>query len=193
LLVILVVGLVLLFGANFDVALPLFATNVLHVGSVGFGFLSAAISAGSLISSLWLAWSKQKPTLLHVLIGTLAFSVLVAAFAISQLYLLSIALIAGLGFAEGVFGAQAITMLQTLAPDHLRGRVASVYIFFFTGSLPLGHLLTGWLSGLYGAPIALLICAGFCLLVVGTGWMSLGSNQLIHKDVPTVRPDETHT
>ena len=170
-LVILVVGLVLLFGANFDVLLPLFATDVLHVGATGFGFLSAAIGVGSLISALWLAWSGQRPTIRGVLIGTLVFSVLEAAFAISHVYLLSLVLIASTGAVETIFGALTITTLQMVAPDHLRGRVISIYILFFTGSAPLGLLLAGWLAGLYGASLALLICALLSMLVAGAGWI----------------------
>ena len=171
LLLILVVGLVLLFGANYSVVLPLFATDVLHVGAAGFGLLSAALGVGSLLSALWLAWGNQQPTIRRVLIGTLAFGVLEAAFAISHLYPLSLLLIAGMGVAETIFGAQAITALQTVAPDHLRGRVNSVYILFFTGSIPPGYLLAGWLSTFYGASIGLLICALLCLLVTGAGWV----------------------
>jgi len=44
-------------------------------------------------------------------------------------------------------------------------------VLFFDGSLPLGYLLMGWLAGLFGAPIAMLIGALLCLLVVGAGWM----------------------
>ncbi len=170
-LVILVVGLVLLFGENFNIVLPLFATDVLYVGATGFGFLSAALGVGSLLSALWLAWSNLKPTIGRVLIGTLIFGVLEAAFAVSHIYLLSLVLIASIGVVETIFGALAITTLQTIAPDHLRGRVISVYILFFTGSLPLGSLLTGWLSGLYGPSIGLLICALLTLLVAGSGWL----------------------
>ncbi len=168
---ILVIGLVLLFGSNFDVVLPLFATDVLHVGAAGFGFLSTAIGVGALISALWLAWSNQKPTMRSVLLSTLIFGVLEAGFAISHIYLLSLVLVASVGGAETIFGALAITTLQTVVPDHLRGRVVSVYILFFTGSIPLGSLLTGWLSSLCGASSGLLICALLSLLVVGAGWM----------------------
>ncbi len=70
-----------------------------------------------------------------------------------------------------MFAALAITMLQTVAPNHLRGRVMSVYVLFFDGSVPLGYLLVGWLSGLCGASIALLICALLSLMVAGAGWM----------------------
>ncbi len=168
---ILVVGLVLLFGSNFNVVLPLFATSVLHVGATGFGFLSAATAIGALISALWLAWSNQKPTIRRVLIAMLVFGVLEVVFAFSHIYLLSLLLIAGVGFTEEAFAAQAMTTLQTVTPDHLRGRVISVQVLFFDGSLPLGYLLIGWLAGLCGAPTALLIGALLCLLVAGAGWM----------------------
>ncbi len=171
LLLILVVGLVLLFGSNFNVVLPLFATNVLRVGATGFGFLSAAVGVGALLAALWLAWRNQQPTIRSVLIGMLVFAALEAVFALSRLYPLSLALIAGVGFAESAFAAWALTALQTLTPDHLRGRVISVQVLFFDGSLPLGYLLMGWLSGLYGAPSAVLIGALLSLLVAGAGWM----------------------
>jgi MFS family permease len=171
LLVILVVGLVLLFGSNFNVVLPLFATDVLHVGATGFGFLSAAIGVGALLSALWLAWSNQKPAIRRVLIGMLVFGVLEAVFAVSHIYLLSLVLIASVGFTEEAFAMQAMTTLQTVAPDHLRGRVMSVCVLFFDGSLPLGYLLMGWLSSLCGAPIALLSGALLSLVVAGAGWM----------------------
>jgi MFS family permease len=171
LLVIVVVGLVLLFGSNFNVVLPLFATEVLGVGATGFGFLSAATGVGALLAALWLAWGNQQPTIQSVLIGTLVFGALEAVFAFSHLYPLSLALMVGVGFAESAFAAQAMTALQTLAPDDLRGRVISVQVLFFDGSLPLGYLLMGWLSGLYGPSGALLIGAVLSLLTAGAGWI----------------------
>ncbi len=171
LLLILVAGLVLLFGSNFNVVLPLFATNILHVGASGFGFLSAATGLGSLLSALWLAWGNRRPTIRGVLTGALTFAVLEAVFALSPLYPLSLLLIAGVGFMENVFAAQALTALQTVTPNHLSGRVMSVQVLSFDGSLPLGYLLMGWLSGLYGPSIALLIGALLCLVVTGIGWV----------------------
>jgi MFS family permease len=141
------------------------------MGATGFGFLSAAMGVGALVSALWLAWSNQKPTIRRVLLGTLVFGVLEAVFAVSHIYLLSLVLIASVGVAETAFGALAITMLQTVVPDHLRGRVGSVYILFFTGSILPGYLLAGWLSGLCGASIGLLICALLSMMVTGAGWI----------------------
>ncbi|GHO87485.1 MFS transporter [Dictyobacter formicarum] len=171
LLLILVVGLVLLFGSNFNVLLPLFATDVLHIGATGFGFLSAATGVGALLAALWLAWNNRQPTIRRVLVSTLILGALEVLFAVSGLYLLSIVLIASVGFMETDFAAQAMTALQTAAPDHLRGRVMSVQILFFDGSLPLGYLLMGWLSGLFGPARAMLIGALLCLLITAAGWI----------------------
>ena len=170
-LVIVIVGLVLLLGANFEVVLPLFATTVLHAGAAGLGFLSATSSLGALGAALWLAWTSRHPTLSQIFCGLLVFGVLEACFALSPFYPLSLVVIAGMGAAETIFGALATTFLQTVPPDHLRGRVASVYILFFTGSIPPGYLLAGWLSSILGAPLGLLICALLCLLVTGAGWL----------------------
>jgi MFS family permease len=84
---------------------------------------------------------------------------------------LSLVLIAAVGFALIAFSATANTTLQTVAPDYLRGRVMSVYMLVFAGSVPLGNLLTGGLAHLYGAPIALLSCAGISLVAVIVGWL----------------------
>ncbi|HEY1354479.1 MAG TPA: MFS transporter [Ktedonobacteraceae bacterium] len=164
-LVTVVVGLVLLFGSNFGVVLPLLATAVLHAGATGFGLLSAAMGSGALLSALRLAWSNRGPTTRSMLTGLLLFGVLEALFALSRSYLLSAALLAGLCFAEETFATQALTALQMLVPDHLRGLASGVQILCFDGTLPLGYVLVGWLSDLYGASLTLLLCALLCLAI----------------------------
>src|SRR6266852_3359181 len=170
-LVIALVGVVSLFGINFNVVLPLFATDVLHVGAVGFGFISSAFGLGSLFSALWLAWGNRRPSIQHILTGALAFSVLEIFFALSHLYVLSLVLIAAVGFAQIVFSATANTTLQTVTPDYLRGRVMSVYMVVFAGSVPLGNLFAGGMAHLYGAQIALLVGAGLSLIAAIVGWI----------------------
>ena len=140
LLVILVVGLVLLFGSNFNVVLPLFASDVLHVGAAGFGSLSATSGIGALMAAIWLVWSNKQPSIRQILIFTLVFGVIEAVFSISRFYPISLLLLAVVGFAESAFASQATTLIQVTAPDHLRGRVMSVYVLFFDGSLPMGYL-----------------------------------------------------
>ncbi len=171
LLIITVIGTVSLFGINFNIVLPLFATEVLHAGPVGFGFISSAIGLGSLISALWLAWRNAKPNIARMLMSAIFFCVLEALFAISPWYFLSLILIASVGFAQIAFSAIANTTLQTVAPDHLRGRIMSVYMLVFAGSIPLGNLFTGGLAHLFGAPITLLIEAGLSFIAATTGWL----------------------
>ena len=171
LLVIAVVGIISLFGINFNVVLPLFATDALHAGPVGFGFISATFGLGSLLSALWLAWGNNRPSMSRLLVGAMAFGILEALFALSHLYLLSLVLIAGVGFAQIAFSALANTTLQTVTPDHLRGRVMSVYMTVFAGSTPLGNLFIGGLAILFNAPIALLAGASLSLIAAVGGWL----------------------
>jgi MFS family permease len=171
LLVIAVIGVISLFGINFNVVLPLFATDVLHSGAEGFGFLSAAFGLGSLISALWLAWGNRRPSIQRLLTGAFAFCILEIFFALSHLYLLSLALIAGVGFAQIAFSATSNTTLQTVTPDYLRGRVMSVYMVVFAGSVPLGNLFTGGMAHLFGAPFALLVGASLSMIAAIVGWI----------------------
>lgn len=171
LLIIAVVGVVALFGINFNVVLPLFATDVLQVGPAGFGFISSSLGFGALVSALWLAWRNKNPSFSQMMIAAMLFSILEIGFAFSHLYLLSLALIASVGFAQIAFSAAANTTLQTVTPDHLRGRVMSVYMLVFAGSVPLGNLFTGGLAHLFGAPIALLAGAVLSLSAAIAGWL----------------------
>jgi len=171
LLIIAVIGIVSLFGINFNVILPLFATDVLHSGALGFGFLSAAFGVGSLFSALWLAWGNRKPSIQYVLIAAVAFSILEILFAFSHLYALSLILIAMVGFAMIAFSANSNTTLQTVTPDRLRGRVMSVYMVVFAGSVPLGNLFTGGLAHFYGAPFALIVGGCLSLAAAVAGWI----------------------
>ena len=171
LLIIIIVGTVSLFGINFNVVLPLFATEVLKVGAVGFGFISSAFGVGSLLSALWLAWGNNKPSIVQLLVGATAFCIFEALFAVSQWYVLSLLLIAAVGFAQIAFSALANTTLQTVTPNHLRGRVMSVYMLVFAGSTPIGNLFIGGVAHLFGAPISLLSGAVLSLIAAIAGWI----------------------
>src|SRR5579859_2344378 len=170
-LVIAVVGVISLFGINFNVVLPLFATDVLHSGAIGFGFLSSAIGLGALFSALWIAWGNHRPSIRFMLLAALIFSVAEICFALSPIYPLSLLLIASVGFAQIAFSAVANTTLQTITPGKLRGRVMSVYMMVFAGSTPVGNLFIGGIAHLYSAPIALLAGGLLSLLAAAIGWI----------------------
>jgi predicted MFS family arabinose efflux permease len=137
----------------------------------GFSLLASAFGVGSLLSALWLAWKNKKPGISFLLLASIVFCVLEMLFAISHWYLLSLVLITCVGFSHIAFSAISNTTLQTMTPDHLRGRIMSVYMLVFAGSIPIGNLLIGGLVSLFNAPIALLICGGLSLTTAVAGWI----------------------
>ncbi len=168
-LVVGVLGRIILFGINFNVMLPLFASDVLHSGSIGYGFLYAAFGVGAHFSAWWVAWGNQKPSIRTLLIASFVFCVLEIAFALSSFYLLSFPLIAGMGFAQVVMGAIANPTIQVVTPHHLRVRVMSVYLLVYSGGIPLGNLFAGGLAVLFGAPISLIVGGILSLIAASAG------------------------
>jgi MFS family permease len=151
------------FGYNFTVFLPLLARNVLHVGSIGFGAMTSAVGLGSLVAALALA-SLGEPSRRTLIIGAMAFAILLAAVAASQWYALTLVLLLALGAASIAFAATANSSLQVTAPDHLRGRIMGLYVLLFLGSTPIGGELTGLMAEHIGTRLTVGIEAGICAI-----------------------------
>ncbi len=169
-MIIAIVGVISLFGINFNVVLPLFADTVLKVGAQGYGFLSSTFGFGALLAAVWLAWSNKQATMTQLIISALLFAITEALFAISHLYILSLILIAIVGFNQISFSAKANSMLQAVTPNHLRGKIMSVYTIVFVGTTPIGNLAIGALSNVFGASIALLAGAIPCIIAATAAW-----------------------
>ncbi len=142
-----------LFGTAYNALMPVIADRVLHGGARGYGWLMAALGVGALGGALSLAVRAGLKGLGGVAAWTAAaFGLAVAAFALSTNFYLSLALVAGVGFGlMGLFGA-VNTLLQTMAPDRLRGRVMAAYSMAFSAAVPLGALAAGALADRFGAP-----------------------------------------
>jgi MFS family permease len=156
------------FGFNFTVMLPLINRYMLHNGSISLGFLLAALGFGSVISALLIA-GRQAATKSMIFGGGACFAVLLGAVALSQWLVLTIVLLVFTGIASTVFQATANTSMQLTAPDHLRGRVMSVYMLLFAGSTPFGGFITGVMAQYLGTGVAVGICAGLCGLGIVLG------------------------
>ena len=165
-LIMIVVAAIGTFGYNFSVVLPLLAGFVLHTSATGFGGLSAFLGLGSLVGAIGTAYT-QKITLRRLVLGSLAFGLLLGALALSTSLAVSGALLVALGFAGILFSTSANSLLQLKTPDELRGRVMGLYMLLFAGSTPIGGLLIGSLSNVIGVPLTLLLCAALCLIGVG--------------------------
>lgn len=153
------IGFVATFAMNFNIWIPLLATENYGLGSSGLGLLTASLGVGSLLGALNLAFSATRPTRRRLYISAIVlglFEILLAAVSSSALPLLIvIPALAAAGFFMSTTSASANTIVQGSAPDELRGRVMSVYMTVFTGTIPIGSLLTGVLAGRLGAPMAI--------------------------------------
>lgn len=169
LLIIAVVGVVSLFGINFNVVEPLVATDLLHQGAKGFGFLSSSFGCGALFAALWIAWGNKTPSFKKMLASAICFCVTLGLVGLSHWYYVSMILAVVCGFTMITFAATANTTLQTVTPDHLRGRIMSVYMLVFNGTSPIGNLFTGWMAGLIGISLTLIMNAAFSLIAAFVG------------------------
>ncbi len=162
LMVVLLLAFIGTFGYNFTVVLPLIDRYVLHSGAVGLGFMTAAVGMGALLAALTLA-SQRRPSTAAMLGGALAFGVALGGVAMSRWFPVTIALLIALGIAGTLFTATANATLQLSTPDHLRGRVMSLYMLLFTGSTPIGGYLTGRMAEHLGVAETVSIEAALCL------------------------------
>jgi MFS family permease len=158
------VGVASLFGLNFTTLMPLFARYVLHVGSDGFGFLMAAMGIGSLTGAITLAFVNRREIARRLIYtGAFVFTITEILFALSRLYVLSIALLVIVGLASTLFTTTANTRILSSTPNKLQGRVMSVYSLMFLGMTPFGSLLSGIVAQRFGAPTALVAGASITL------------------------------
>lgn len=145
------------FGLSFIYLMPIFAGDILKVGSGGYGFLMASLGVGGLVgiaATANMGGVKGKGWLL--LIGSALFGILLVLFAFSRVYSLSLVLIALASIANYIYMITVQTLLQIIVPDQLRGRVMGIYSM--TWSLqPLGSVQSGAIAELLGAPVAVAI------------------------------------
>jgi MFS family permease len=145
--------------------MPWFAREVFHGDSGVLGALLGAAGLGAVSGMLHLA-SRPGIRGLFRLIGwtaALAGASLLVFSATSRLWLALPALyFVGMGLM--LTAASTNTVLQSIVPDELRGRVASLYVMSFLGMSPLGALAAGWAAEHAGAPATLAVCGGFALI-----------------------------
>lgn len=161
------------FGMNFNIILPLLADSVYRSGATGFGILSSVLGAGSMIAALVLAGTVKRPRVGLLVGSATAFAALEIALALTRTQVVAYGALLMLGLATIAFTATANTLLQANSPDHLRGRVMSLYAMVFAGSTPIGALETGIVAGAFGAQAALVVGALPGLAVAAYGWTVL--------------------
>jgi MFS family permease len=160
-----------LFGVLFGGAvalLPVFANEILQVGSRGFGMLRAAPAVGALAGSIFLA---ARPPLRRagpvLLASTAGFGLAMVAFALSKNFALSLGLLALSGVLDMVSVVVRSTLLQLRVPGRLLGRVASINQIFIGSSNEIGAFESGVAARLLGVIPSVVFGGGMTLLVTG--------------------------
>ncbi len=152
-------------GAPALVLLPFFAEDILGRGSQGLGVLMASMGVGALIGTLVLAGRSAIRGLVHVvLLGSLGFGTGLILLALSRSFYLSAAIMLLIGFSALRHMASTNTLIQSLIPDHYRGRIMAMYTMTVVGLGPLGSLLAGAVAHRYGAPVTVGAGGALCLL-----------------------------
>jgi len=162
----LLLGLVSFTALPYAVLMPLFADQILHGGPKALGLLMGCSGVGALCGALTLATRKTVHGLgKWVAIACAGFGASLLLFTFSRTLWLSGVLLVPAGFFAMIQMASSNTLIQSMVPDRLRGRVMSVYAMTFMGMAPLGSLLAGSLAHTLGPSVTVAI--GGSIAVVG--------------------------
>jgi len=149
--------------------LPVFAQDILKVGSEGFGILRAAPAVGAFLTMLITAYIPiSRKAGLKLLVAVFGFGISIIVFGLSTIFWISVVALFFSGVTDGVSMVIRQTILQLKTPDHMRGRVASVNTMFVGSSNELGAFESGLTAKLMGTVTAVVFGGSMTILTVLT-------------------------
>jgi len=152
------------FGMPYQLLMPIFAADVLDVGSSGLGYLMGAAGVGALIGSFLVATlSDFRHKGLFLLGSSALFGVFLVLFASSTYFYLSLFFLFGVGLVSSSYMATNNTLLLLNTEDRVRGRVMSLYMMTI-GLFPIAVLPTAAIAESLGAPLAISVGGGILFL-----------------------------
>ncbi|MEN6606173.1 MAG: MFS transporter [Bryobacteraceae bacterium] len=158
-------GIASLVGMPYTVLMPVFADQILQGGARSLGLLLGASGAGAVAGALTVAARRGIRGLGRLVAFSCAlFGLFLVLFAMSRSFWLSMLLLFPVGFCVMVQMACSNTLIQTVVPDALRGRVMSLYSMSFLGISPFGALLAGAAAERFGAPLTVGTGGVICLV-----------------------------
>jgi len=177
------------FCFNMNVLFPLLAARTLDAGAQTFGLIAATFGAGALVGALAAA-RRARGSIRYLIGGAFLYGVVELVLAPQT----SLPAVCALLFLCGLFyiqwGATALTVIQLDAPQHLRGRAASLYFWAFLGGAPIGGLFAGWLVSLGGTELAFVVAGVIAVTtaVVGTARLMRATDRTLATAIPLVWP-----
>jgi MFS family permease len=174
------VALIGIMGMPYAVLMPVFADRILHGGPKALGLLMGASGVGALAAAALLATREGVRGLGRwVALAAGGFGASLLLFAASKSLWLSAAALVPTGFCMMLQMASSNTLIQSMVPDALRGRVMAIYSMMFMGMAPFGALLAGSLADRIGAPAT--VAGGGVVCIIGA--IAFGSR------LPALRPE----
>src|SRR5436190_13264908 len=151
------------FGWSYAVLMPAFARDVLNRGANGYGILMSASGTGAFLGALVVATYGHLFTPRWLALGGVwLFSGALLALSLSRNFYAALACLCVAGFGMLLFFSTSNTVLQTIVPDEMRGRVMGVWSLVFGAMIPLGSLEVGAVAHWLGTPFALGVGAIIC-------------------------------
>ncbi|MSQ23658.1 MAG: MFS transporter [Chloroflexi bacterium] len=161
------------FGMSYQILLPIFARDILDVGSQGFGFLQTSAGVGALLGTFIVAATSHSGRRgWQALIGAGAFGLLIVAFTASGSYILSLGIMLLMGMSNQTYMTTVNTALQMNLPNAFRGRVMGIWGLTYSLQ-PLGGTIAGTMAEYVGVPIALAVGGALVTLMAVTAAVRL--------------------
>ncbi|HUK53369.1 MAG TPA: MFS transporter [Candidatus Binatia bacterium] len=161
----LLIALVSVVGVPYSVLMPIFADRILHGGARALGLLMGATGVGAILGALTLTmWRGVRGLGRVVAVSAGGFGAALILFSFSRNFWLSLILLMPVGYSIMLQSAATNTLLQSMAPDHLRGRVMALYSMMFMGMVPFGSLGAGFTASRLGAPITVALGGAACMM-----------------------------
>lgn len=164
--------------------LPIFADEILKVGEIGLGFLRSAPSLGAVLMAVYITHHPIRQNMGKTLLWAVAgFGGCMIVFALSQNFWLSLAVLVISGAFDCVSVIVRSTLLQTLTPENMKGRVSAVNYIFIGSSNEIGMFESGVAARLLGVVPSVIF--GGCMtlgVVAATAWLSKSLRELQRVD-----------
>jgi len=152
--------------------MPIFANDILKVGSEGLGLLRAAPALGAVVAMFIMAkYPPMNKPWRNLLLAVAGFGICIILFGLSRNFYLSLFIL----FFEGAFDSVSViirsTILQILTPDHMRGRVSAVNSMFIGSSNEIGAFESGVTAKLMGTVPSVLFGGSMTIIIVFITWL----------------------
>ena len=152
-----------IFGWSYNVLLPAFARDSLHLAADGYGILMASAGVGALTGGLIMASVGQFFPKRGTVFGSIwYFSVILTLFSLNRNYHAALALLALNSLGMMIFFSMATAEIQINVPDEMRGRVMGVWSLMFGAVVPIGSMEAGALARVAGIPATIITGAVMC-------------------------------